>query len=63
MLWVIAFIEADWAVQWMKWEVFSKIILSGDFSSIRKMHVNLIAGGFSLATDYMHVVLLLIYHH
>jgi hypothetical protein len=62
MVWAIAFLEAGWSIQWMKWDVFVNILLSGNFSHITNMsNLQLMAGGLSLAIDYMHVPRILIY--
>jgi hypothetical protein len=58
MAWVLAFMNAGWSIRWMKWTSFLRIILGGDFSHIlNKYDVKLMAGGFSLAVDYMYVTL------
>jgi hypothetical protein len=62
MLWVISFLDAGWSVQWMPWHIFLQKVLSRDFRQIVDMHdLKLIAGGFSLAIDYMHVFIFFIY--
>ena len=54
MAWIIAFLEAGWLLQWMRWDVFLQIVLDGNFDDIVNMsNLKLIAGGFSLAVDYM----------
>jgi hypothetical protein len=63
MVWAIAFLEAGWTIQWMKWDVFRPIIMSGDFNRIREVNPQLIVGGFSLAIDYMYVSYYLLIHY
>jgi hypothetical protein len=46
----------------MPWHIFLQKVLSRDFRQIVDMHdLKLIAGGFSLAIDYMHVFIFFIY--
>lgn len=64
MAWAIAFINEGWTIQWMTWPVFLNNILQGDFNKGilgNNKNVNLVAGGFSLATDYMYFTHTLIF--
>ena len=55
MVWAIAFIQAEWQLEWMAWAEFFEIVMSGFFNPIESRGADLIVGGFSLATDYMWV--------
>lgn len=57
MAWVIAFLNGGWTLQWMTWSQFLKTILAGDFYHILNIpNLKLMAGGFSLAIDYMYLI-------
>ena len=62
MAWVITFLNRGWTLQWMTWPMFRDIILVGNFDHIFSIpNIKLMAGGFSLAIDYMYVILLIIF--
>ena len=63
MAWALAFLEAGWTIQWMKWTLFLDLILKGNFNHILDMPViKLIARGLSLAIDYMYLTHTLIFY-
>jgi hypothetical protein len=54
--WAIAFILNNWNVRWLDWSTFYQVTYNATWEScIELQGVNLVVGGFSLATDYLWV--------